>query len=100
MIIAVYAITITFETKCYENDWEYLLKAGRLKKMKDACRYPFDRAFLHIDNVNDPDEVERWRPGRCRGVIDVYARVADFADEALAFFGCGPPPSARAITTP
>jgi len=83
--------TITFETKCYESDWEYLLKAGRLKKMKDACRYPFDRSVLHINNVNDPDEVERWAARAvAAGVIDLYARVSDYADEALAFFGCEP----------
>ena len=59
--------------------------------MKDACRYPFDRAVLHINNVNDPDEVERWAARAVdAGVIDVYARVSDYADEALAFFGCAP----------
>lgn len=83
--------TITFETKCYENDWEYLLKAGRLKKMKDACRYTFDRSVLHINNVNDPEEVERWAARLInQGVIDACVRVSDRAQEALAFFGCGP----------
>lgn len=81
--------SITFETKCYEKDWAYLLKCDRLRRMKETCRYPFDRAVLHINNVEDPGHVARYAEKLVlSGVIDAFVHVADHAEEALSFFGC------------
>jgi hypothetical protein len=83
--------TITFETKCYENDWEYLLKAGRLKKAVALCRYPFDRVVLHINNVRNPDKVARYASKLLlSGVISEFVHVPDYAGQVLGSFGCDP----------
>ncbi len=81
--------TVTFETKCYENDWEYLLKAGRLEKAVGLCRYPFDRVVLHINNVKDPDKVAAYASRLLHsGVISDVVRVSDYAGQVLDAFGC------------
>ncbi|MGD0488867.1 MAG: hypothetical protein ABSB94_16965 [Syntrophorhabdales bacterium] len=83
--------TVTFETKCYENDWEYLLKADRLKKTVALCRYPFDRVVLHINNVKNPDKVARYASRLLlSGVISEFVQVSDYAREALDSFDCDP----------
>jgi hypothetical protein len=83
--------SITFETKCYENDWEYLLKTDRVRRMKEACRYPFDRAVFAVNNVKNPEVVARYAEKLVlSGVIDAYVHVSDHAEEALRFFGCTP----------
>ena len=33
--------TVTFETKCYENDWEFVLKTNYLDEMLRRCSFPF-----------------------------------------------------------
>jgi hypothetical protein len=81
--------SVTFETKCYEHDWEYLLKGNRLKKMIRACGYPFDSRVLYINNVQDRHQVESYAESSVRsGVIDSFIHVVDYADEALRFYGC------------
>ena len=52
--------TITFETKVYENDWEYLLKGNRLKKMVEVCRHRFDQTILYVNNVEHPGIVAQY----------------------------------------
>lgn len=66
-------IGVTFETKCYENDWQFLLKAGRLKKMIDWLDYKFDHKVLYINNVNNLDLVKK-HADKCisRNIIDSY----------------------------
>lgn len=79
---------VTFETKCYEKDWEILLKSGRLEAMISRNCYDFAERILYINNVADPDKVrgyaERYKE---RGIITGYVLVEEHADEALAFFG-------------
>ena len=83
--------TITLETKCYENDWEYLLKTDRLKEAAALCRYPFDRIVLYINNVKDPDKVARYADKLVRsGVISQFVHVSDHAGRVLESFGCDP----------
>ena len=81
---------VTFETKCYEKDWEILLKTGRLEAMIARNQYNFAERILYINNVADPDKVrsyaERYKE---RGIISDYVLVEEYADEALAFFGLG-----------
>lgn len=81
--------TITFETKCYENDWEYLLKTDRLRKAVALCNYPFDRIVLYINNVNDPGKVGEYAEKLVRsGVIDEFVYVSEHVKETFDSFGC------------
>ncbi|MBC7963158.1 MAG: hypothetical protein H7Y05_09470 [Steroidobacteraceae bacterium] len=80
--------SVTFETKCYEKDWEILLKTGRLEAMIERNQFDFGERILYINNVADPDKVRRYAE-RCKeqGIITEHVLVDDYADEALAFFG-------------
>ena len=80
--------SVTFETKCYEKDWEILLKTGRLEAMIARNHYDFAERILYINNVDDPDKVRKYAERLMdRGVITEHVLVEDFADEALNFFG-------------
>jgi hypothetical protein len=80
--------SVTFETKCYEKDWEILLKTGRLEAMIDRNQYDFTERILYINNVSDPNEVKTYAARlKKQGIITDYVLVDDYADEALAFFG-------------
>ena len=93
--------TITFETKCYENDWEHLLKTERLKKAVALCRYPFDRVVLHINNVKNQDKVARYASRLLlSGVISEFVQVSDYAGQVLDSFGCGAESFGEATITP
>lgn len=79
---------VTFETKCYEKDWEILLKSGRLEAMISRNQYDFDELILYINNVNDPDKVRSYAERlKTRGVITEHVLVDEYANKALAFFG-------------
>ena len=80
--------TVTFETKCYEKDWEILLKTNRLEEMIARNRYDFTEKLLYINNVDDPDKVVGYAERlKQRGVISDYIMVDDYANEALLYFG-------------
>jgi len=80
--------SVTFETKCYEKDWEILLKTGRLEAMIARNQYNFAERILYINNVANPGEVRRYAERyKERGIISDYVLVEEYADEALAFFG-------------
>ena len=78
--------TVTFETKCWEQDWEVLLKTDRLEQMIARNRFAFAERVLVINNVDDPAEVARHaRAAVDRGVLTRFHVAADHADEALRF---------------
>jgi hypothetical protein len=80
-------MTITFETKVWENDWELLLKSSRLEKMIERCNHAFNQKILYINNVQDYSKVAQVADRLIRsGVIDQYVKVSDYAGEALEFF--------------
>ena len=80
--------SVTFETKCYEKDWEILLKTGRLEAMISKNCFEFAERILYINNVSDPDKVRMYADRLTeRGIISEHVLVDDHADEALAFFG-------------
>ena len=80
--------SVTFETKCYEKDWEILLRTGRLEAMIRRNCFEFAERVLYINNVTDPDKVRFYAERlKVRGVITEHILVDDYADEALAFFG-------------
>ncbi len=79
---------VTFETKCWQEDWRTLLTSGFLEEQIARNGFAFVRRVLFINNVEDPDEVGlHARKLVDAGVLtDVY-RVEDHAAEALQFFG-------------
>jgi hypothetical protein len=80
-------LSITFETKCWENDWEYLLKTRYLNMMIRNCNVNFQFKQLIINNVNDSKKVARYAMKKVKeGIIDAYYFVDDYIDEALKYF--------------
>jgi hypothetical protein len=80
-------MTITFETKVWENDWELILKTSRLKNLVERCHHPLDKKILYINNVKNPLEVERYAQKWIDvGVIDQFVHVHEHAQPALDFF--------------
>lgn len=79
--------TITFETKCYENDWEYILKGSYLKKMIARCGIDFDFRQLIINNVKNRQLVEAYAQKKVdEGIIDAYYFAEDTETVVLDFF--------------
>lgn len=77
----------TFETKCYENDYEFILKGRRLGETIANCRHAFACRQLIVNNVKDRAKVESLaRDCKERGLIDEYYFAEDYAVEALGFF--------------
>jgi hypothetical protein len=80
-------MSITFETKIWENDWELVLKTSRLRDLVSRCNHPFDRRVLYINNVKNPSIVEAHAQRLINeGVIDQFVHVHEHAQEALDFF--------------
>lgn len=78
---------VTFETKVYENDWEYLLKDGFLQIMINRCNYNFNNKTLIINNVKNKNKVNYYaEKARELGVIDNFYFVDDYVDEVLHHF--------------
>ena len=80
-------MSITFETKCWEQDWEILLKTDYLKKQIKNCNYPFTIRRLIINNVNDINEVKKYAEKAIKeGIIDEYIVAEEWANEVLNYF--------------
>lgn len=80
-------MTITFETKVWENDWEIMLKTHRIKQMIERCHHPFDEKILYINNVGDLDSAQRAADRLVsQRIISKYIVVSEYAEEALTFF--------------
>lgn len=80
-------MTITFETKVWEKDWEIILKTSRLKNMIERCHYGFKERVLYINNVRNFKEVSSFAKDLVKnGVISKYIEVAEYEDAALKFF--------------
>lgn len=79
---------VNFETKCYERDWEFHLRAGRLQKMIEYCDYKFTKKTLYINNVDDPLRVQKYADKAVsQGIIDEWILVEKHAQEVLRNFG-------------
>ncbi|MCR5494975.1 MAG: hypothetical protein K6F15_05000 [Treponema sp.] len=80
---------VTFETKCYENDWAYILKGNYLKKLinRSGGKNFFEKKQLIINNVKNRDLVTEFAQKKVdEGVIDAFYFAEDYADEVLNFF--------------
>ena len=84
--------TITFETRCYENDYCYILNGNYLKVMIDRCIHKggvcFNCRQLIINNVKDRDAVAQLAQKKVdEGVIDRFYFAEDTSLQVLDFFG-------------
>lgn len=78
---------VTFETKCWEKDWEYIIKEGYEEKLKPFEGYKFNEKLLFINNVKDPAVVCREADKlKEKGIIDNWYLVRDYEEEVLSFF--------------
>lgn len=78
---------VTFETKCYENDWEYILKGNYLKEMIQNCNYDFKYKNLIINNVKNKGKVLKYvKILKDKNIITDYYFVDDFVDKVLEKF--------------
>ena len=81
---------LTFETKCYENDYEFILTGSRLARMIDNCGHAFERRQLVINNVKDRERVgDLAEAVKAQGIVDEYFFAEDYAEETLSHFGLG-----------
>lgn len=80
--------SVTLETKCWENDWEFLLKTDRIQRMTERSAFNFAKRTLIINNVENPGKVSSHAERLVRsGVLTDFRVVADHQAEALDFFG-------------
>lgn len=78
---------LTFETKVWENDWEYILKNNYIDKMISNCNFNFNKKKIIINNVQNRKEVERHCEIKLKeGIIDEYYCVEDYSTQVLDFF--------------
>jgi hypothetical protein len=80
--------SVTLETKCWENDWEFLLKTDRIERIAERSGFNFAKRTLFINNVDNPARVSSYAEKLVRsGVLTGFHVVADHETEALDFFG-------------
>lgn len=78
---------LTFETKVWENDWEFILKNNYLDKMIANCNFDFDQKTIIINNVKNRAIVEKHCEIKVKeGIIDAFYCVEDYAETVLDFF--------------
>lgn len=83
-------MSITFETKLYENDYTFILDNGGkyLKECIKRCGINFNCRQLIINNVKNRKLIEEKAAKFVKNnVIDVYYFVEDYIEECLNFFG-------------
>ena len=79
--------TITFETKCWEKDWKYLLKTNLIKKNIDRNNYLFEKKVLMINNISNYTTVTKAADKLINnGTLTDYFLVDDYAEKTLNFF--------------
>jgi hypothetical protein len=78
---------VSFFTCCYEADWEFFLKEGRLKEMIERCNHAFSSRNLIINNVNNKEELKRYAELAIQeNVIDNYFFSEDYVQDVLKNF--------------
>jgi len=79
--------SVTFSTKCWENDWEIILKDGFLDEMISRNNFDFDSKILVINNVQNRKLVEAAAEDKkTQGIINDYFFVEDYAEQVLKYF--------------
>jgi hypothetical protein len=78
---------VTLESKCWEGDWELLLKTDRVKRLAEHHCFPFAERILMINNVNNYDDVCAYAQLAVeQGWLTRFVVVKDHAEEAMQFF--------------
>lgn len=78
---------VTFETKVWEKDWEYILKGNYLDKMISVNNFDFAKKQIIINNVKNRSIVEKYCAKKLNeGIIDCYFSVEDYETEVLKHF--------------
>lgn len=81
---------VTFETKCWEADWRFLLKRGGLERMIGSETFPFHTRSLYVNNVDSPREVLKAANRLVsRGILDRAELVEEHANDALDMANLG-----------
>lgn len=79
--------SVTFETKCWEDDWEILLRTKYLDNMIHRNNFRFDKRILYINNVNDYEKVAHYAKLKIEmGILTNSYIVDGYAEESLDFF--------------
>jgi len=78
-------LDLTFETKCWENDWQLMAYTNHLQQMIENCSVDFQRKVLWINNVKRLADVKKSLSHLIEAeIIDDILVVADYIDKALS----------------
>lgn len=79
---------VTFETKVWEKDWDYILRGNYLNKMISNCNFNFSKKQVIINNVRNRPLVEKFCQQKIQeGIIDNYFTIDDYKIEVLNYYG-------------
>jgi len=80
--------SVTLETKCWENDWQFLLQTDRIERMVERNAFAFARKTLIINNVSDVRLVcsRAEKLVKASLLTDFYV-ARDHEERVLEFFG-------------
>jgi hypothetical protein len=81
---------VTFETKCWEKDWQKVLQPRSLHKKIGLNGFDFVKRIVYINNMNEASQsqaVELAESLVTRSVLTSYVVVHEHEEEALGFFG-------------
>ena len=80
-------MSVTFETKCWEKDYKFVLNEEYLRNKIANCNYNFDRKVIIINNVNNREDVVKYaKTLQKKSIIDTYYFVDDYVDQVLEYF--------------
>ncbi|HUQ18822.1 MAG TPA: hypothetical protein VM099_04345 [Gemmatimonadaceae bacterium] len=79
--------SVTLETKCWEQDWEFLLRTRRIEQTIERSRFNFAKRTLCINNVDDVGKVCRYAQKLVNsGILTDFLVVAEKEKSALDFY--------------
>ena len=80
-------LTVAFETKCYERDWQIVANEGYLRSVISNCKHSFDYRVLYLNNFADyAPALQAAEQLVAANVIDEYCVVEEHATAALKAF--------------
>ena len=86
-IIEINLMTVTFETKVWEKDWDLIMKTPFLERTIDRCGDLVSKRVLYINNVKNAQQViQAANQLVAKGTIDSWILVEAYAEQALSYF--------------
>lgn len=80
-------MTVTFETKVWEKDWDLIMKTPFLGRTIDSCGDLVSKRVLYINNVKNAQQViQAANQLVAKGTIDSWILVEEYAEQALSYF--------------